>query len=112
LQEEKTLFDFLDDEKLSRTKKLTITVSTIRRFRDSLTRTIQAWDNFDRENVQMFGLVGLEALRPRWEGYLSQTRENIAELRSYRELLRQKLELFNSMRDGVCISICFLHLTF
>jgi hypothetical protein len=89
------------DEGLTRTTELTHTVSTLRRFRNCLQTTMQAWENFERREVGLFDPEGWETLRPKWNGYLSATRSQFDELRTFRSLLEQKLELFNNMRDGV-----------
>ena len=103
MQEEEALFKFFDED-LSHTKKLTLTVSTIRRFRNALDKTIGAWDNFERNEILIFNPVGWEALQPRWNGFLTMTRKEIDELRAYHALLDQKLELFNNMKDSVSLS--------
>lgn len=94
------MFEFFDED-LTRTKELTRTISTLRRIRDSYSRTIQAWERFERQDTNIFGLIGLDALRPRWDGHLSKSRGNIAELRSLTVLIDQKLDLFKEMKDGV-----------
>jgi hypothetical protein len=93
--------DFQVDKELLKTRELTLAVTTIRRFRYSLSSTIEAWESFERQGIHTFTLVGLDALRPRWDVYLSSIRGHITELRSYRNFLTEKLELFNGMRDAV-----------
>jgi len=80
---------------------LTLTVSTLRRFRNTLTKTIDAWDSFERNEILIFNPIGWEALQPRWNGLLAGTRKSVDELRTFRVLLEQKLELFNNMKDSV-----------
>ncbi|OCK86435.1 hypothetical protein K432DRAFT_284700 [Lepidopterella palustris CBS 459.81] len=99
--EERTLFDFRDDLRLSRTKELTLAVSTLRRFRDSLSRTVDAWSIFEQRDIQTFHVTINDAFRQRCEGHLANVRGNISELQSLQTLISQKLELFNSMRDGL-----------
>ena len=86
---------------MTRTKELTLTVSTLRRFRDSLSRTVVAWDGFEERGIDIFETTGSDAFRQRWEGYLEDIRRDFAELKSLQTLLTQKLEHFNGMRDGV-----------
>lgn len=77
------MFEFIDDEQLTRTKQLILTISTLRRLRDSIARTVRAWDDFEKDDIKAFELYGLDALRQRWQRYLSNIRAHIAELRYY-----------------------------
>ena len=107
MQEEKALFKFFDED-LSHTKKLTLTVSTIRRFRNTLAKTIEAWDSFEHNEILIFNPIGWEALQPHWDSLLTMTRKDINELRALHSLLEQKLELFNNMKDSVGLSDHFV----
>lgn len=64
---------------------------------------LENWDVYEKREVRVFDLVGFDDLQPRWEGMLAEIRSNLDYLRSYHILLSQKLELFNSIRDGVSI---------
>jgi hypothetical protein len=107
--ERKTLLKFFDDGNLSHTRDLTLAVATLRHFRDSLTTTIAAWDDFERSGIAAFDLQGCEGLRPRWDGYLSDIHSSISDLRTLQLLLAQRLELFNGMRDGVSLHFDDFH---
>ena|SRR6266513_1651792 len=110
MQEEEALFKFFDED-LSHTKKLTLTVSTIRRFRNALAKTIEAWDRFAHNEILVFNPIGWEALQPHWDSLLTMTRKEIDELRTLHSLLEQKLELFNNMKDSVSLSDYFVRVS-
>ncbi|KAF2137333.1 uncharacterized protein K452DRAFT_236025, partial [Aplosporella prunicola CBS 121167] len=99
--EDDSLLAFVDDTSLTRTKQLMLAVSSIRRFRDSLARTISAWDTFGQQKILHLETTGSHALRQKWEEYIESVRSNISELKSLHLILSQKLDLFNSMRDGL-----------
>ena len=105
LKRDEALDHFLDDEKLSRTKELTRTVFTIQRFHDCYTRTIQAWEVFEREEIQAFDLQGFDSLRSRWKRHLLVINGQIANLRSCTIRLHQHLVLFDGMKAGVSVMI-------
>ena len=42
-----------------------------------------------------------ETLRQTWDGYLADMETSLNELRSMRTILRQKIETFDNMRNGV-----------
>lgn len=100
-QEQASLFTIIDDDDLTHTNNLTLAVSAIRRFRDAISSTIDAWDVFEKGQIEYLQTTGSDSLRLRWEVYVAAARGNASELKSLRELLANKLELFNSMRDGV-----------
>jgi hypothetical protein len=75
LKRDEALDYFLDNEKLSRTKELTHAVFTIQRFHNCYTRTIQAWEVFERDEIQAFDLQGFDALRDRWKRHLLAIKE-------------------------------------
>jgi len=99
--EQRTLLNFFDNEELTHTKDLTLAGTTLRHFRDSLAATLVAWEDFERDGIQALTLQGCEGLRPKWDEYLSDIRGNISDLRNLRLLLSQRLEFFNTLRDGV-----------
>jgi hypothetical protein len=92
----------LDDEKLSRTKELTRTVLALQEFHDCYVRTIQAWERFEREDIQVFDLVGFDGLTSRWKRYISKIRGHIEDLRECTGRLEQHLVVFNGLKAGVC----------
>ncbi|KAF2234442.1 hypothetical protein EV356DRAFT_466610 [Viridothelium virens] len=94
-------FPFVDDRFLSKTKQLTWAVSTLQHFRDSLARTLVAWDNFASAELDQFNLGSGEALQSLWWGYIAEIRGHISSLRSLQLVLTQKLELFKEMKNGL-----------
>ncbi|KAL9079867.1 MAG: hypothetical protein Q9157_001269 [Trypethelium eluteriae] len=94
-------FPFVDDRFLSKTKQLTWAVSTLQHFRDSLARTLVAWDNFASAELDQFNLGSGEALQSLWWGYIAEIRGHISSLRSLQLVLTQNLELFKEMKNGV-----------
>ena len=86
---------------MTRTKELTMTVNTLRRFRDVLAKSIAAWDNFSLNGISCFEIQDGENLKFDWEELLAAIRGNIAEMMTMHLHLNQKLELFDSMRNAV-----------
>lgn len=96
------MFNFRDDSDLTKTTELTHTVSTLRRFRDGISRTIKELETFENIHVAAFDTTGSDAFRQSWQEYIADIRQSTAEMKSMQILLAQKLELFNTIRDGVC----------
>lgn len=103
MKRDEALNYFLDDEKLSRTEELTRTVLTLQRFHDCYTRTIQAWEAFDQEEIQAFEVGGSDVLRSKWQAYILKIKGEIAKLRSCTVRLHQHLVLFDGMKAGVSV---------
>lgn len=101
MKRDEALDYFLDDEKLSRTEELTRTVLTLQRFYDCYTRTIQAWEAFEQDEIHVFEIRGSEALRSLWKGHISKIKAEISKLRSCTVRLHQHLVLFDGMKAGV-----------
>lgn len=99
--EEQNIRQVFDISELTHTKQLTPAIAALRRFRDNLATTLSAWDDFERNGMDAFGLQACDGLRPRWDGLTSEIRSHISELRAMHLLLAQRLEFFNSMRDSV-----------
>lgn len=95
------LLVFHDEKDLTHTKDLTEAVSALRRFRDCLDRVIGAWTKFEADDVRFFEVNGTADYHDRWANYLHDIRGHVFELESFQTLLSQKLDVFNSMRDGV-----------
>jgi hypothetical protein len=91
---------------LTRTLELTEAESTIRLFRDQLISTIRAWNEYYDSYGSLYEVESVR-LYNWWQKYLGSIRESISELRVLHELMAQKLELFKSMRDGVCSCIAW-----
>ncbi len=95
------MFSFFDDARLTRTEELTLVVSTLRRFRDSLSRIIGAWEVFERDELRFFAIGGSDKFRQEWEENIDTVRGQISELRFLLIRLGQRLEFFNHMLDSV-----------
>lgn len=102
-QEFNSMFEYLDDENLTRMKELKVTISTIRTIRDRITRTVRSWNDFEAQHIKLFELGSSDPRRPGWNGYLSGIRGHIRELQAYETILTQKLELFYGMSHSVSL---------
>lgn len=99
--QEETFELFKVPDPLATTDELTQAVSTLRRFRDSISRTLRAWETFESGDIRLFEITGSAELRERWQGYIDDTRAHVGELRSLQVLLSQKFDTFSNMRDGL-----------
>jgi hypothetical protein len=84
--------------------ELTLAISTLRRFLESMSRIVRAWETFERRDLRVFGVNGSSKLRKRWQEHVDKVSGHVFELGSLQMIVAQKLELFNSMRDGVSSS--------
>ena len=91
----------MDDERMTRTRELSIAVSCLREFRDNLSSTIRAWDNFESNYINLFEAPKFPKLQDLWLAYIVQIRVSVFRLKDLQALMSQKLDRFNSMRDGV-----------
>lgn len=94
---------FTDETGFPHTKRLTMTVSTIRRFADTLGNLIASWEDFEKGSIRHLETTGSAAFQEKWNERIAEIRNNIAQLRSLRRLLEQKLDLFQSKLDGVSL---------
>lgn len=78
-------------------------VSCLREFRDGLRGTIRAWDNFEANYISLFEVPRFPNMQDLWLSYIVQTRASVFQLNDLEALMSQKLDRFNSMRDGVRI---------
>ena len=86
---------------LTRTTELTAAVVTLRQFTNLLAGTIKTCKNFQSGYISLFD-VGSVKLMDWWQGYITSFGDSILELETLHMIMSQKLELFNSMLDGVC----------
>lgn len=82
-------------------KELKPIVSSLRRFKDRLSRLIHAWEDFERRHLCFFEPDGKDVLRDSWQSYIDTVQGEVAELQSLHILVSQNLEFFTSTRDGV-----------
>lgn len=80
-----------------------MTVSTIRRFSDTLGNLIASWDDFEKGSIRHLETTGSATFRGRWNERITEVRKDISQLRFLRRLLEQKLDLFQSKLDGVSL---------
>jgi len=99
--EDENLQNFTDDANMTRTKELTKTVTTLRRFRDVLAKSIAAWNNFSLNGISCFEIQDGENIKLDWEELLGDIRGSITEMVAMHLHLNQKLGLFDSMRNAV-----------
>lgn len=78
-----------------------MTVQAIRRLRDTLENLIAAWDAFEGGDVVHLETKGSDEYLRKWGEHLAEARKGISQLRFFRKLLAQKLDLFQSKLDGV-----------
>lgn len=93
-------FEILDDAMLTRTTELTAAVATLRQFTNLLASTIKTCKNFQSDYISLFD-VGSVKLMDWWQGYITSFGDSILELEMLHMIMSQKLELFNSMLDGL-----------
>lgn len=93
-------FEMPDDAILTRTTELTAAVATLRQFTNLLASTIKTCKNFQSDYISLFD-VGSVKLMDWWQGYITSFGDSILELETLHMIMSQKLELFNSMPDGL-----------
>jgi hypothetical protein len=96
------MFQFTDDDQTG-LNKLTLTVSTIQVFHDSVNRILNSWRSFEAQDIQIFELPPQNPRRKRWDEYLASIKRHIKELSSYEGMLTYKLETFKGMRVAVSL---------
>ncbi|KIW63806.1 hypothetical protein PV04_08778 [Phialophora macrospora] len=101
LDQYESFFSILDDEKLTKTRELTLAVSCLREFRDILSGSIRAWDNFESNYIRLFETPRVPKLHDFLQEYIVQIRVSVFQLKDLHALMSQKLDKFNSMRDGL-----------
>ena len=92
---------FKDDKHLNRTKEYTWTTHILRTFHNSLTNLIEAWAEFRAGDVQIFFSNTDENVQLAWQAQIIAIDRDIAEMRFYRRCLVQKIEMFDSLKNGV-----------
>lgn len=95
------MFHFVDDANQTRAKELKLTLSTLYDFQHCIARTLQAWDAFELQEIQVFQLPPIDPRYQLWDSHLSTIRRHITELRQYELRLTQRIEHFKGMEDSV-----------
>ena len=93
-----------DDAELSRTQEYGKNLEILRLLQNSLTKILQSWDAFARGEIQYLEPTGPESLRERCEASVASVEKDMAELQFRNLILRQRIELFDGMRNGVSTS--------
>lgn len=94
----------MDDVKLQRTKEYTIITDMLRLLHNALVKIIEAWENFEKGEVQYFEVEEYEVLRKTWDSNLASINKDVSELRYLRRSLLQRIEMFDTKRSGVSIT--------
>ena len=109
--QEESVFDeavreasLVDDERLSRTKDYTQTIELLRLLHNSLVKIFESWEAFENGELQYFDARGQEILRSLWDSYLANIEKDMTELRFLRRVLQQRIEMFDTMRNGASLS--------
>ena len=90
-----------DNAKFDRTRSHTSTIEILRLLFNSLVIAIEVWERFENGEVQYFNTDNQETLQKRWFIYITDIERDANELRSLRTMLRQKIEAYDNMRNGV-----------
>ncbi len=97
----------MDDNDFTRTKEFTWTGQVLRLFHNSLTKTIQSWDNFEANELQYFHTGDTGAIQTSWELCFASMKKDVAELKFLQLCLQQRIEMFDTMRNSVSSKIIF-----
>ena len=88
---------------MSRTKEYGKNIEILHLLHNAITKTLQSWDAFARGEVQYLEPNGPESLRESYEASLASVEKNMTELRFRKLTLRQRIDLFDGMRNGVSL---------
>ncbi|KAI9708419.1 MAG: hypothetical protein M1828_002991 [Chrysothrix sp. TS-e1954] len=90
-----------DDKNLNRTKEYTWSTHILRTFYNSLTNLIEAWESFRASELRLLFSNLSEPMRLRWQVRTIRIEQDLSELRYFRRSLLQKIEMFDSLKDGL-----------
>ncbi|MCJ1403964.1 hypothetical protein MMC11_007187 [Xylographa trunciseda] len=90
-----------DDPKFNRTREYTSTIELLRLLYNAIIKIIESWERFEDGELQYFEVEEQATLRKTWDGYIADIVKDSNELRSLRTTLRQKIETFDNMKNGV-----------
>ena len=90
-----------DDTDFSRTRGYTATIDLLRLQHNAIIQVIESWERFEDGELQYFLGNEHDKLRQIWDEHLADIETSSNELRSLRTILRQKIETFDNMRNGV-----------
>ncbi|MCJ1383972.1 hypothetical protein MMC17_007086 [Xylographa soralifera] len=90
-----------DDPKFNRTREYTSTIELLRLLHSAIIKIIESWERFEDGELQYFDVEEQPTLRKTWDGYFADIVKDSNELRSLRTTLRQKIETFENMKNGL-----------
>jgi hypothetical protein len=96
--------DIKDDVNFSRTHGYISIIELLRILQNALIRTIEAWERFENGEMEYFYSETHSTLKELWDKHFADIENAANELRSLRTILKQKIETFDSLRNGVCPS--------
>ena len=67
-------------------------------------KIFESWEAFEDGELQYFDARGQETLRSLWGSYLANIEKDMTELRFLRRVLQQRIEMFDTMRNGASLS--------
>jgi hypothetical protein len=91
---------FSEDRDFRKTTRYTWALSVLRRFHDSLLRTVEAWEEFATGELKYFD-TNSEKLDRLWDRYYESLFNNASELQYLERSLLQRIQTFDRMKDGV-----------
>lgn len=78
------------------------TIRVLRQFNHLLSKTINAWDNFNNGEIRYFYRPHSDELAEEaWVTYLAAIEKDVTELRDLRDSLQYQTELFENMTNSV-----------
>lgn len=90
-----------DDTELSRTQEYGRNIEILHLLHNSLTKILQSWDDFAGGEIRYLEPDGPQSLRERCEASVASVEKDMAELQFRNLILRQRINLFDGMRNGV-----------
>jgi hypothetical protein len=78
-----------------------LTLLTLHDFLHCITATVQAWDAFKAQDMEVFKLPPTDPRYPRWNSYLSDIQQLVRELKQYELLLTHRIKEFKWKEDSV-----------
>ena len=95
----------IDDAKFSRTRAYTEIIELLRLLYNALVKVIESWESFESGEIRYFDVREQDTLRKVCESSLASVEKDTTELRFLRRSLQQRIEMFDNMRNGVCLSV-------
>ncbi len=90
---------------MSRTRTYTKAVSILRQVHDSLSSQIDSLQMFLDDNIQYFETKDKDS-EERWRGFFERISSELVHLQRWQRRLKQRIQRFDAMKDGVCLTLC------